>query len=86
MKANKFMLDSIKLAGTLQKEIDKTPDLFNNMLESMIPNLSNQDKIKMQSLVKESNKLMEDAKNGSVSDIQQKIDELRNKYGRTNNT
>lgn len=86
MKANKFISQSMKLAETLSNEIDKTPNLLNNVIESMLPNLSNEDKIKMQSLVKESNKLMDDAKNGNVSDIQQKIDELKNKYGRNINT
>tara|TARA_R110001632_G_scaffold12010_1_gene42239 strand:- start:982 stop:1242 length:261 start_codon:yes stop_codon:yes gene_type:complete len=86
MKANSFILESIKLAGTLQKEIDKAPDVLNNMLESVLPNLSNEDKLTMQSLVKESSKLMDDAKNGSVSNIQQRIDELSKKYERKVNT
>jgi len=86
MKANKFISQSMKLAETLSNEIDKTPNLLNNVIESMLPNLSNEDKIKMQSLVKESNKLMDDAKNGNVSDIQQKIDELKYKYERNPNT
>lgn len=86
MKANSFFLDSLKLAENLQREIDKAPDVLNNMLESMMPKLTNEEKIKMQSLVKESSKLMDEAKNGSVSDIQQRIDELKNKYGRANNS
>ena len=86
MKANSFFLDSLKLAENLQREIDKAPDVLNNMLESMMPKLTNEEKIKMQSLVKESSKLMDDAKNGSISDIQQRIDELKNKYGRENNS
>ena len=86
MKANSFFLDSLKLAENLQREVDKAPDVLNNMLESMMPKLTNEEKIKMQSLVKESSKLMDEAKNGSVSDIQQRIDELKNKYGRANNS
>ena len=86
MKANSFFLDSLKLAENLQREIDKAPDVLNNMLESMMPKLTNEEKIKMQSLVKESSKLMDDAKNGSISDIQQRIDELKNKYGSANNS
>ena len=81
MKANKFLIDSLKLAENLQTELDKAPDVLNNMMESMMPKLTNEEKIKMQSLVKESSKLMEDAKNGSVSNIQQRIDELTKKYG-----
>ena len=81
MKANNFLIDSLKLAENLQRELDKTPDVLNNMMESMMPKLTNEEKIKMQSLVKESSKLMEDAKNGSVSNIQQRIDELTKKYG-----
>lgn len=81
MKANKFLIDSLKLAENLQTELDKAPDVLNNMMESMMPKLTNEEKIKMQSLVKESSKLMDDAKNGSVSNIQQRIDELTKKYG-----
>jgi len=81
MKANKFLIDSLKLAENLQRELDKAPNVLNNMMESMMPKLTNEEKIKMQSLVKESSKLMEDAKNGSVSNIQQRIDELTKKYG-----
>ena len=86
MKANNFFLDSLKLAENLQKEMDNAPNVLNNMVESMMPKLTNEEKIKMQSLVKESSKLMDDAKNGSISDIQQRIDELKNKYGRENNS
>lgn len=86
MKANNFLIDSLKLAENLQRELDKTPDVLNNMMESMMPKLTNEEKIKMQSLVKESNKLMDDAKNGSVSNIQQRIDELTKKYGGENNS
>ena len=74
------------MAENLQSEIDKAPDVLNNMLESVLPNLSNEDKLTMQSLVKESSKLMDDAKNGSVSNIQQRIDELSKKYERKVNT
>tara|TARA_R110001606_G_scaffold322698_1_gene469578 strand:- start:302 stop:532 length:231 start_codon:yes stop_codon:yes gene_type:complete len=76
----------MKMAENLQSEIDKAPDVLNNMLESVLPNLSNEDKLTMQSLVKESSKLMDDAKNGSVSNIQQRIDELSKKYERKTNT
>jgi len=86
MKANSFILESMKMAENLQSEIDKAPDVLNNMLESVLPNLSNEDKLTMQSLVKESSKLMDDAKNGSVSNIQQRIDELSKKYERKTNT
>ena len=86
MKANSFILESMKMAENLQSEIDKAPDVLNNMLESVLPNLSNEDKLTMQSLVKESSKLMDDAKNGSVSNIQQRIDELTKKYERKINT
>ena len=86
MKANSFILDSMKMAENLQNEIDKAPNVLNNMLESVLPNLSNEDKLTMQSLVKESSKLMDEAKNGSVSNIQQRIDELSKKYERKVNT
>jgi len=86
MKANNFILESMKMAENLKSEIDKAPDVLNNMLESVLPNLSNEDKLTMQSLVKESSKLMDDAKNGSVSNIQQRIDELSKKYERKTNT
>lgn len=86
MKANNFLIDSLKLAENLQRELDKTPDVLNNMMESMMPKLTNEERIKMQSLVKESSKLMDDAKNGSVSNIQQRIDELTKKYGGENNS
>ena len=86
MKANSFFLDSLKLAENLQKEMDNAPNVLNNMVESMMPKLTNEEKIKMQSLVKESSKLMDDAKNGSVSNIQQRIDELTKKYERKVNT
>ena len=81
MKANNFLIDSLKLAENLQRELDNAPDVLNNMMESMMPKLTNEERIKMQSLVKESSKLMDDAKNGSVSNIQQRIDELTKKYG-----
>tara|TARA_R110002072_G_scaffold1830_9_gene15479 strand:- start:583 stop:843 length:261 start_codon:yes stop_codon:yes gene_type:complete len=86
MKANKFLIDSLKLAENLQREMDNAPNVLNNMMESMMPKLTNEEKVKMQSLVKESSKLMDDAKNGSISDIQQRIDELKNKYGSANNS
>ena len=86
MKANKFLIDSLKLAENLQRELDNAPDVLNNMMESMMPKLTNEERIKMQSLVKESSKLMDDAKNGSVSNIQQRIDELTKKYGGENNS
>lgn len=86
MRANNFFIDSLKLAENLEKEMDNAPNVLNNMLESMMPKLTNEEKIKMQSLVKESSKLMDEAKNGSVSDIQQRIDELKNKYGGANNS
>lgn len=86
MKANKFLIDSLKLAENLQREMDNAPNVLNNMMESMMPKLTNEEKVKMQSLVKESSKLMDDAKNGSISDIQQRIDELKNKYGSENNS
>lgn len=86
MKANNFLIDSLKLAENLQRELDKTPDVLNNMMESIMPKLTNEERIKMQSLVKESSKLMDDAKNGSVSNIQQRIDELTKKYGGENNS
>ena len=86
MKANNFLIDSLKLAENLQRELDKTPDVLNNMMESIMPKLTNEERIKMQSLVKESSKLMDEAKNGSVSNIQQRIDELSKKYERKVNT
>tara|TARA_R100000541_G_scaffold1073_1_gene4993 strand:- start:423 stop:683 length:261 start_codon:yes stop_codon:yes gene_type:complete len=86
MKANNFLIDSLKLAENLQRELDNAPDVLNNMMESMMPKLTNEERIKMQSLVKESSKLMDDAKNGSVSNIQQRIDELTKKYGGENNS
>ena len=87
MKDSKILEQSLKLANQFQKDIDHIPNLFDSMLESLLPNVSNNDKIKLQELVKESNKLIDEAKkNGDIVKIKQSIDDLTNKYGRNNNT
>ena len=87
MKDSKILEQSLKLANQFGKDIDQTPKLFDSMLESLLPNVSNDDKVKLQTLVKESNKLIEDArKTGDFVKIKQSIDDLTNKYGRSNNT
>ena len=84
---SKIFEQSLKLAEQFQKDVVHVPKLFDSMLESLLPNVSNEDKVKLQTLVKESNKLIEDArKTGDFVKIKQSIDDLTNKYGRDNNT
>ena len=87
MKDNRFFNESLKMAEAYAKDVKKVPDLFNSILTDVLPSVSNEEKIKLQTLVKESNKLIEDAKkSGDFMKIKQSIDELKNKYGRNNHT
>ena len=88
MRANKNIFESsLKIAKEFSKELDNVPDLFDSVLKDVIPNVSTEDKIKLQKLVKESNKLIEEAKkDGDFLKIKQSIDELTLKHGRNNNT
>ncbi len=84
---SKIFERSLKLAEQFQKDVVQVPNLFDSMLQNLLPNVSNEDKVKLQTLVKESNKLIEDArKTGDFVKIKQSIDDLTNKYGRINNT
>lgn len=85
MRANNFIKQSLEMANSLSKELENAPKIFENMMSDIIPNVSNEEKQILQSLVKESNKLMKDSKKMSLSDIQQRIDELKNKYERNDN-
>ena len=84
---SKIFERSLKLAEQFQKDVVQVPNLFDSMLQNLLPNVSNEDKVKLQTLVKESNKLIEDArKTGDFVKIKQSIDDLTNNYVRNNNT
>jgi len=87
MKDNNVFKQSLKMAESFKKDVDSVPDLFDSILTKVLPNVSNEEKIKLQTLVKESNKLIDNAKkNGDFLKIKQSIDELTNKYGSNNHT
>ena len=87
MKDNKVFEQSLKMAQAFQKDIQNVPNLFDSILTEVLPNVSNEEKLKLQTLVQESNKLIDEAKkNGDFLKIKQSIDELNNKYGRNNHT
>jgi hypothetical protein len=87
MKDSKIFEATLEMAKSFQNDSKKVPDLFNSILSETLPHVSNDEKIKLQSLVKESNKLIEDAKkSGDFLKIKKSIDELTNKYGRNNHT
>lgn len=87
MKGNDFLKKSLKLAKEYAKDTENVPGLFDSILADVLPNVSNEDKIKLQHLVKESSKVIDDAKkHGDFLKIKQSIDELTSKHGRNNNT
>ena len=87
MKDNDFFKKSLKLAEQFAKDVKDVPDLFDSILSDVLPNVSNEDKIKLQNLVKESSKVIDDAKkHGDFLKIKQSIDELTLKHGRNNHT
>ena len=87
MMDNKFFEQSLKLAEQFSKDLKKAPEMFELMLSKSIPGATPEEKIKLQQLVQESNKVIEDArKTGDFVKIKQSIDELNLKYGRNNTT
>jgi len=87
MKDNKIFEQSLKMAEQFAKDVDNVPKLFESMLSEVLPKATPEEKIKLQQLVKESNKVIEDArKTGDFVKIKQSIDELTAKHGRNNNT
>ena len=84
---NNIFIESLKLAEQFSKDLKSVPELFDSMLSEVLPNATPEEKIKLQNLVQESNKVIEDArKTGDFVKIKQSIDELNSKYGRNNNT
>lgn len=87
MKANNIFEQTLKIAEQFAKDAQNVPKMFDSMLAEVFPNATTEEKIKLQQLVKESNKVIEDArKTGDFVKIKQSIDELTSKYGRNNNT
>lgn len=87
MRANNIFEQSLKLAEQFAKDVDNVPKMFDSMLSEIVPKATPEEKIKLQSLVKESNKVIEEArKTGDFVKIKQSIDELTAKYGRNNHT
>jgi len=87
MRANNIFEQSLKLAEQYAKDVENVPKMFDSMLSEILPKATPEEKIKLQSLVKESNKVIEEArKTGDFAKIKQSIDELTAKHGRNNNT
>jgi hypothetical protein len=87
MRANNIFEQSLKLAKQYAKDVENVPKMFDSMLSEVLPKATSEEKIKLQSLVKESNKVIEEArKTGDFVKIKQSIDELTSKHGRNNNT
>ena len=87
MKANNIFEQTLKIAEQFAKDAQNVPKMFDSMLAEVLPNATTEEKIKLQQLVKESNKVIEDArKTGDFVKIKQSIDELTSKYGRNSNT
>jgi len=87
MRDNNIFEQSLKIAEQFAKDTKNVPDLFDKILSEVIPKATSEEKIKLQQLVKESNKVIEDArKTGDFVKIKQSIDELTRKHGRNNNT
>tara|TARA_Y100001938_G_C8073786_1_gene424715 strand:- start:1810 stop:2073 length:264 start_codon:yes stop_codon:yes gene_type:complete len=87
MRDNKIFEQSLKMAEQFAKDVDNVPKLFESMLSEVLPKATPEEKIKLQQLVKESNKVIEDArKTGDFVKIKQSIDELTAKHGRNSNT
>ena len=87
MKDNNIFEQSLKIAEQFAKDTKNVPEMFDKILSEVIPKATSEEKIKLQQLVKESNKVIEDArKTGDFVKIKQSIDELTSKYGRNSNT
>tara|TARA_R100001463_G_scaffold5858_1_gene19831 strand:+ start:917 stop:1180 length:264 start_codon:yes stop_codon:yes gene_type:complete len=87
MKANNIFEQSLKLAEQFAKELDGVPKMFDSMLSEVLPKITPEEKIKLQQIVKDSNKVIEDArKTGDFVKIKQSFDELTAKHGRNNHT
>ena len=87
MKDNKIFEKTFELAEQFAKDLKNVPNMFDSMLSEALPKATPEEKIKLQQLVKESNKIIEDArKTGDFVKIKQSIDELTFKYGRNSNT
>lgn len=84
---NNYFKESLKLAEQFSKDLKSVPQIFDSMLSEVLPNATPEEKIKLQQLVQESNKVIENArKTGDFVKIKQSIDELNSKYGRNNHT
>ena len=84
---NDIFKNSLKLAEQFTKDLDNVPKMFDNLLKELIPKISKEEKIKLQNVVKDSNKVIEQArKTGDFVKIKESIDELSSKYGRNDNT
>ena len=84
---NDIFKNSLKLAEKFTKDLDNVPKMFDNLLKELIPKISKEEKIKLQNVVKDSNKVIEQArKTGDFVKIKESIDELSSKYGRNDNT
>tara|TARA_R100000951_G_scaffold42891_1_gene36020 strand:- start:3781 stop:4041 length:261 start_codon:yes stop_codon:yes gene_type:complete len=84
---NNYFKESLKLAEQFSKDLKNVPQIFDSMLSEVLPNATPEEKIKLQQLVQESNKVIENArKTGDFVKIKQSIDELNSKYGRNNHT
>ena len=84
---NSYFKESLKLAEQFSKDLKSVPQIFDSMLSEVLPNATPEEKIKLQQLVQESNKVIENArKTGDFVKIKQSIDELNSKYGRNHNT
>tara|TARA_R110001592_G_scaffold161419_1_gene394017 strand:+ start:1930 stop:2193 length:264 start_codon:yes stop_codon:yes gene_type:complete len=78
---------TLKIAEQFAKDVKSVPDMFDSMLSEVLPKATPEEKIKLQSLVKESNKVIEEArKTGDFVKIKQSIDELTKKHGRDSHT
>jgi len=84
---NNFFEETLKLTEQFSKDLKSVPEMLDSMLFEFLPKATPEEKIKLQSLVKESNKVIEEArKTGDFVKIKQSIDELTKKHGRNNHT
>ena len=84
---NNIFENSLRIANQFAKDLENVPKLFDSMMGKVLPEVSKEEKIKLQQLVKESNKLIDEAKKtGDIVKIKESIDNLTNEYGRNNNT
>jgi len=87
MRDNNIFEKTLKIAEQFAKDIENVPNMFDSMLSDYMPKATPEEKIKLQELVKESNKVIEEArKTGDFVKIKQSIDELTKKHGRNNHT